>query len=94
VVLEAESARVDDSGLLRAKTDQNGHFSFKGVPPGKYFALAIAGVDPELLENRDFIEQIQQNGTEIELGPDGSLQIRPPILSTREVQRVLNNLGL
>ena len=94
VVLAAESARLDDTGLLRAKTDQDGHFSFKGVPPGKYYAVAIPGVDPELLQNRDFIGQIQQSGTEVELVPAGSLQIRPTILSPGELQRVLSTLGL
>ncbi len=94
VVLAAESARLDDMGLLRAKTDQDGHFSFKGVPPGKYYAVAIPGVDPELLQNRDFIGQIQQGGTEVELVPAGRLQIQPPILSPGELRRVLSMLGL
>jgi hypothetical protein len=94
VVLAAEPARSDDAGLLRAKTDQDGHFLLKGVPPGKYYALAISGVDPELLENRDFIGQIQQSGTEVELVPDGHLQIRPPILSKGDLQRALSKLGL
>ena len=93
-VLAFESPRLDEEGLLLAKTDQDGRFSFQRVPPGKYYAFAVADVDPGLLENGEFLGQLKQSGIEVELPENGTLQIRIPIVSPDVVQRALSVLGL
>jgi len=93
-VLASQSPRLDNEGLLLAKTDQDGRFSFQKVSPGKYYAFATADVDPELLQNRDFLAQLKPNGLEVELPANGTLQIRIPIVSADAVQRALSLLGL
>jgi hypothetical protein len=92
-VLTSESPRLDDEGLRLAKTDRDGHFSFKRVPPGRYYAFATGDADPELLENRDFVAQLQQSGLEVELPANGKLQIRIPILPSDDVRRALSAVG-
>ncbi len=94
VALASESPRLDRAGLQLAKTDQDGHFSFTNVPPGKYYAFATAEVDPGLLENRDLIAQLQQDGLEIEVPENGDLQIDVPLLSPDDVQRAIAAIRL
>jgi hypothetical protein len=93
VVLVLETPRLDNESLLLAKTDQNGHFSFKNVPPGRYYAFAVADVDPGLLENRNFIGQLEGSALEADLPGDGKLPKGVPIVPPDEVQRALNLLG-
>ncbi|HEX4810560.1 MAG TPA: carboxypeptidase-like regulatory domain-containing protein [Bryobacteraceae bacterium] len=93
VVLVLETPRLDNESLLLARTDQNGHFSFKNVPPGRYYAFAVADVDPGLLENRNFIGQLEGSALEADLPGDGKLPKGVPIVPPDEVQRALNLLG-
>ena len=93
VVLALEPLRSDD-GVLVTKSDQDGHFSFATVRPGKYYAFAVGDVDFGLLQNKSFIAQLQGNGVEVDLPESGKLQIRVPIISSEDVQRALSVLGL
>lgn len=93
IVLISEQPRLDDKGVLFAQADQNGHFSFKGVPPGKYYAFAGGDVDTGLWQNREFLAQIQAQGLEVDLPENGALQIRVPVLADDEVERALASLG-
>ncbi len=90
VVLASEAPRSDYYGVLLAKSDQDGQFSFKNVPPGKYQVFAVADVEAGLLENRSFINQFQENGIEVDLPENGNLQIHVPIVSSEDVQRALD----
>lgn len=93
VVLASETPRVDD-GVLLAKTDQDGHFSFKNVVPGKCYAFAVADLDLGLLQSRVFLAQFQEKGLEVEVSENGNLRIRIPIVPAEDVQRALRTLGL
>lgn len=57
-VLISDRPRLDYYGVLFAQADQNGHFSVKGVPPGKYHVLGSDDVDEGLWRNREFLSQI------------------------------------
>jgi Carboxypeptidase regulatory-like domain len=78
--------------LLLGKTDQNGRVSFEDVAPGAYDVFAVANMDTGLLENRDFISQLQGDGTEIEIPENGNLQIDIPLSRDEDVQRALGLL--
>ncbi|HEX4230167.1 MAG TPA: hypothetical protein VHZ07_15945 [Bryobacteraceae bacterium] len=93
VVLVSETTRLDDQSLLLAKTDQDGHFSFKDVPPGRYYAFAVADVDPGLLENRDLVAQLEGSALDVDLPGDGKLANLVPIVRPDEVRRALSVLG-
>jgi hypothetical protein len=91
--LVSERPRQDNGGVLFARTDQNRHFSFKKVPPGKYYAFAFADVESGVWENREFIAQIQESGKEVEVPEGGRMQIQLPVLAASDIDRAISRLG-
>jgi hypothetical protein len=94
VALVSERARRDNGGVLFARADQNSHFSFKKVPPGKYYAFAAADVESGVWENREFIARIQESGKEIEVAEGARTRIQVSVLPASDVDRAMSNLGL
>ncbi len=93
VVLVSERLRLDGLGVQFASVDQNGQFSFKNVPPGKYYGFA-AGVDTGLWENTDFIAKLKDKGVEVIVLENGNVQIQIPVLAAEDVRQAMNSLGL
>ncbi len=89
VALISDPPRWDDKGVLFARADQMGHFSFNGVPPGKYRLLANEDIDEGLWLNRNFLSQILNSGVELELPENGKLQIRVPLLAADDIERAM-----
>jgi len=50
-----------------ANTDQNGHFTIKGVTPGKYKAFAFDRVEYGQYEDPDFLKQFEEKGEAVEV---------------------------
>jgi protocatechuate 3,4-dioxygenase beta subunit len=94
VVLVSEVPRVDHAGLRVSKTDEEGRISLKNLAPGIYYALALADIDSELLENRDFVAQLQGDGLKVEVPENGKLQVHVPLPRAADVARALSALGL
>jgi protocatechuate 3,4-dioxygenase beta subunit len=94
VALISARARFDPAGAILTPADQTGHFSFRGVPPGKYYAFAAQDVDAGLWENRDFFEQIRGAGVEVNIAESGRVQVQVPLLASSDVERALTALGL
>ncbi len=94
VVLISDREHQDYGGVSFSAVDQSGHFSFKGVPPGRYFALAAAGVEIGLWANADFTSQLRDKGVEVDVPENGHVQIQVPVLPAADVERALANLPL
>jgi hypothetical protein len=85
-------ALISGTGVLSSAVDQNGHFSFHGIPPGKYHALAATGVEAGLWQNSDFYSQLRDKGIEFELPESGDVQIQVPIVAAADIERATASL--
>jgi protocatechuate 3,4-dioxygenase beta subunit len=69
VVYAEDSSRWDRSRFVAtARPDQNGRFSVRGLPPGKYLAVAVdrvAGGDPN---DPEYLERMRSRATKVTLG--------------------------
>ncbi len=94
VVLVSERVRLDGWAVQFASIDQDGQFSFKSVPPGKYYGFAAENVEGGLWENRDFIAKLQDKGVEVIVPENGNVQVQIPVLAAEDVRQAMNSLGL
>ncbi len=94
VALISALARFDHAGAFLTTADQAGHFSFTGVPPGKYYAFAAQDVDAGLWENRDFFEQVRSAGVEVNVAESSRTPVQVKLLASNDVERPLTALGL
>lgn len=78
----------------RASPDQNGAFLIKRVPPGKHYAIAMAGLSSMLLQNADFLKALTSKGVELELKEKEKKQIQISLTPAADVQRILADLGI
>lgn len=64
---ESKRTRLD---LYRtASTDQYGHFSLRGIPPGSYKIFAWEAIDPGAYQDPDFLKTYEDEGKTLLLGP-------------------------
>jgi hypothetical protein len=68
IALVSDRTRFDSAGAFVTQSDQTGHFSLSGVPPGKYYAFASKDVPAGLWQNRDFFGRIRGDGVEVSCG--------------------------
>jgi hypothetical protein len=91
--LISDRARFDDAATFLSDVDQSGHFSFSGVPPGKYFAFATQALETGLWQNRDFLEQLRGEGVEVNVEINSHVQIQLALLAASEAERALAAIG-
>jgi hypothetical protein len=72
--------------------DQNGHFTFAHVPPGKYYVFAV-DADAGVLPNEDFTAQLAPTALEIEVPEGADLQIKVPRIPADDVQRAIASIS-
>lgn len=69
VALVPDEARRSRQDLFRsASTDQYGHFTLRGIPPGAYKVLAWEAIDPGAYLDPDFIKAYEDLGKTLQLG--------------------------
>lgn len=93
VALVSDHPRWDSAGAFTTSLDQSGHFSFKGVPPGRYYAFASATVDNGVWRNREFFDQIRSSGVQVDLPEKGRVEIQVTPLDGGTAERALAALG-
>ena len=62
----------------KANTDQNGHFTIKGVRPGKYVLLAWEDIEPGAYQDPDFVKPHESAGEKVSIdaGAQQSVQLK------------------
>jgi hypothetical protein len=66
VALLPAAERFRERRLMRfGATDQHGRYSLSGVPPGEYTVVAWDGVDPDLLQDHDFLRGQLERGKRV-----------------------------
>ena len=74
-VLAPAAGVTGNTGVRSADIDPNGGFRFPFVPPGRYYIWAVANFDPDHWQNMDFVTQMQQSGTAVEVEKKGTAQV-------------------
>jgi hypothetical protein len=73
VVVPEEKYRRIQERFGVGSTDQNGHFTIRGLAPGSYTAFAWQDVDDGLYYDADFLKSQESNGTALKV-EEGSRQ--------------------
>lgn len=60
--------RARDDRFRRTLTDQSGHFSLRGVPPGSYTLFAWESLDGDAYLNPDFLKGYEAQGVPLRIG--------------------------
>jgi hypothetical protein len=78
VVVAVPEARLRTHSYRRTITDQRGHFTLRGLPPGNYTLFAWESVDGEAYYNPQFLKSYEGQGKALSLseGERKSLQIK------------------
>ncbi|MDP8982446.1 MAG: carboxypeptidase-like regulatory domain-containing protein [Acidobacteriota bacterium] len=72
VILIPELSRRGMSYLYKqASTDQTGHYSMKGIRPGKYTVIAWEQVDQGAYMDPDFLKPFESKGESVTIGENG-----------------------
>ncbi len=77
-VLAPASGVTGNTGVRSVAIDAKGRFQFPFVPPGRYYIWAVASYDADHWQNMDFVTQMQQHGTSVELEKKGNAQVEIP----------------
>jgi hypothetical protein len=93
MILVSETVAADGSGVLLGNMQASGNFVVANVPPGRYYAFAVERWSP-LWQNPDFLRQMQNQGTSVELPENGHVQIQLTMITADQVQAAALPLGL
>jgi hypothetical protein len=68
VLLAPEGKLRNVSGFYRpATTDEKGHFEIKGQPPGRYKLYAFDRLNPNRIQDPEFLKPVEEQGIPVEL---------------------------
>jgi hypothetical protein len=94
ILLVPETLNADGSGIRFSAPDQNGTFSIKQVPPGKYRAYAFEQVDGDQVQNPDVLKQLESKGIALELSENDRKQVQLPLIPSSETQQLFARMGI
>jgi hypothetical protein len=80
--------------IYSSEPDQNAMFSKKELPPGKYHALAVEGVDYMAMGNPDLRKELASRGVEVELKENEKKSLQLQVLTASDVQQIYARLGI
>lgn len=85
-----------ENGLMPVlhATSKDGKFSFNGIPPGHYTAVAARGVEADLWRNAAFVRAMRERGASIELAENDQKIVSTPEVTGGEIDRIELQLGL
>lgn len=69
--------------LATARPDQNGRFSVRGLPPGRYLAVAVDHMEAGDQTNPDYLESMRPRATKVTIGNDGPQWLDLRIVTVR-----------
>jgi Carboxypeptidase regulatory-like domain len=93
MILVPEKPPPDGLRVLLANLQPSGVFTSSNVAPGRYYAFAAEGWSP-LWQNPDFLRQIQNLGTSVDVPENGHVQVQLPFITTDQMQAAALPLGL
>lgn len=93
VVADAQVVAVPDprhrgypDRYRQAATDQSGHFTLRGLPPGDYTVFAWDGIEDEAYYNPDFIKQYEGQGKALHVNEGEHVSMSTKVVSVAEDQ--------
>jgi protocatechuate 3,4-dioxygenase beta subunit len=78
VAVPEEKYRQIPARFLTGETDQQGHFTIRGVPPGSYTLYAWQDLEDEIYRDPDFLKSQEANGTahKVEEGSSQKIELK------------------
>lgn len=93
MILAPETIGPDGSGVLLGNLQPSGSFVIRNAPPGRYYAFAVESWSP-VWQNADFLRQMQNQGTAVDLPENGHVQVELPVITNEQAQAAALPLGL
>src|SRR5205807_6163475 len=76
VALIPEPRYRSQTALFKSSTtDQFGHFTLRGIPPGEYKLFAWDDIEPGAYQNPDFLRPYEQKGKSVHVDEGGRVTI-------------------
>ena len=77
-IIASANGVTGNTGARAAPIDQNGRFQFSFVAPGKYYVWATLRFDAEHWQNMDYVTQMEDGGTAVEVSKKATVQVEIP----------------
>jgi hypothetical protein len=84
VVVPEEKYRKLTEHFYSGSTDQNGHFSIRGLAPGSYSAFAWQDVDEDLYRDAGFLKSQESNGVSLKVEEESREKIQLKVSTVGE----------
>lgn len=94
VILIPETLDAGGAGLLFGAGRPGDTFTINNVPPGNYYALAVARYDPAAWQNTAFIREVELDGASLEVHKGSQAQVQLPVVSLDQLHQAAVRLGL
>lgn len=91
-ILVPENIPPDGSGTLLSNVPATGTFKIRNVPPGRYYAFAIARWT-SVWQNADFLREMEREGTGVDVQENAHVQLQISVLPDSEIQQTAARLG-
>jgi hypothetical protein len=88
VVIVPEKVASGDNRPQTVFLDQDGHFRVSELEPGTYRLFAVTRYDQGLWQNGEFLRQIANRGTVVEVAEKGNARVELPVLRGGDLRAV------
>jgi protocatechuate 3,4-dioxygenase beta subunit len=78
--------RTREDRYRKTVSDQNGHFTLRGIPPGDYTLFAWESVDGEAYLNSEFLKSYEAQGIALHVGEGERKSLQVPVIPEAEEQ--------